>query len=170
MFWYSIQGGKVLSNTSAQVSKWICSLLDYLTVGRRFSGDRQRSADKRRLNFHFNPETGASRVLRNNGTAHNKKTRNFYFRQASKSLLHAWTCNTRKKLLWYFEPLHPTAYRGTDLDILRSTKAPGPNRSVVWFVKEQGNFYLILKWFISDNGLKLQSLNFLLPFVSSMRL
>lgn len=161
---------KVLSNTSAQVLKWICSLLDYLTVGRRFSGDYQCSADKRRHNFHFNPETEASRVLRNNVTAHNNKLVISTSVNASKSLLNAWTCNIRKKLLWYFEPLHPTACRGTDLDILRSTKDPGPNRPVLWFVKEQGNFYLILKWFISDNGLKLQSLNFLLSFVSSMRL
>jgi len=130
----------------------------------------QRSADKRRLNFHLNTENGASRVLRNNGTVHNSKLIISTSFNASKSLLHAWTCNTKKKLLWYFEPLHPTACRGTDLDILRSTKDPGPNRSVLWFVKEQGNFYLILKWFISDNVLKLQSLNFLLSFESSMRL
>lgn len=49
------------------------------------------------------------------------------------------------------------------MQVLRTTKDPGPNRSVARFVKEQSNFYLILKWRISDNGLKLHSLNFILP-------
>jgi hypothetical protein len=84
--------------------------------------------------------------------------------------MQARTGNTTNKLFWYLEPMHPTACRGKGLEILRSTKDPGPNRSVVRFVKEQGNFCLILKWFISDNGLKLYSLDFILSFVSSMRL
>jgi hypothetical protein len=169
-FEYSVQGLTSIIKHSSHLSKWICSLPDYFTVGRRFSGNCQRSAEKRRLNFHLNPENAAGRVLRNDGTVHNTKLVISISVNASKSLLYAWTGNIKKKLLWYFEPLHPTACCGTDLDILRSTKDPGPNRSVLWFVKEQGNFYLILKWFISDNGLKLHSLNFLLFFVSSMRL
>jgi hypothetical protein len=71
VFWYSIQG--ITNIVKYQVSKLICGLLDYLTVGSRFSGDCQRSAEKYRLNFHFNPENGASKVLRDNGTAQNTK-------------------------------------------------------------------------------------------------